>query len=81
MSLAIAAHRGWQFLTDDRAARFYAVQMGVSIGGTLGVLVRLVKQGLLALTEANDILEQMTVRANYRSPVSDLSVLVGKAQE
>jgi predicted nucleic acid-binding protein len=55
--------------------------MGVSIGGTLGVLVRLVKQGLLALTEANDILEQMTVRANYRSPVSDLSVLVGKAQE
>jgi predicted nucleic acid-binding protein len=81
MSLAIAAHRGWQFLTDDRAARLHAIQMGVSIGGTLGILVRLVKQGLLALTEANDILEQMTVRANYRSPVSDLSVWVGKAQE
>ncbi len=76
MSLAIAAHRGWQFLTDDRAARNHAARVGVSVAGTLGILVRTVRQGLLTIDEANQVLEQMIVRARYRSPVSDLSILL-----
>jgi len=80
-SLAIAAHRGWRFLTDDRAARRHAERMGVSVAGTLGVLARLVRQGTLTLVEANDLLGQMIVQAEYRSPTTDLRSLVAEMEE
>ena len=74
-SLAIAIHRGYRFLTDDRAARRYAAWAGVPVTGTLGVLMQLVDQGMLTLDDANDLLQGMISRAGYRSPVTDLRML------
>lgn len=75
-SLAIAVQRGWTFITDDRAARLIAMEEGVSITGTLGILLRLIEQDVLLLDEANRLLGEMIARARYRSPVTDLSILL-----
>lgn len=75
-SLAIAAHRLWTFATDDRAARLIAAEVGVSITGTLGILLQLIDQGTLSLDQANHTLALMMVQARYRSPVTDLRDLL-----
>lgn len=77
-SLAIAAHRGWTFVTDDRAARQLAQREGVTVTGTLGILLRLIDQDVLDLDEANRLLGLMTARARYRSPVTDLRDLLDR---
>jgi predicted nucleic acid-binding protein len=76
MSLAIARCRGWHLLTDDRAARMVARRLGVAYSGTLGLLIRAVRQGHLTLDEGNSLLSGMIARARYRSPVSDLRDLL-----
>lgn len=73
--LAIAESRGMTLATDDLAARRTAGELGVSLTGTLGILVRSVREGHLPLSDANDILRQM-VQLGYRSPVHDLDGLV-----
>ena len=65
VSLAIAAHRKWKFLTDDRGARRYARKLGVEIGGTLGTLVLLIKHDILSLAEAS---EQRPVHCFHKPP-------------
>jgi predicted nucleic acid-binding protein len=75
-SLAIAAYRHWGFLTDDRAARNYAKNLGVEIGGTLGILVQLMKRNHLSIAEANFQLDQMVSKAKYHSPVTNIAVLL-----
>jgi uncharacterized protein len=76
MSLAIAAQRDWHFLTDDRAARAYATKLGISVSGTIGVLIQLVKQQHLDIDTANECLAQMILLAKYRSPLTDLRTLI-----
>lgn len=80
-ALAIAAHRGLTFATDDRAARERAVQEGVELTGTLGILLQLVEGGSLTVDEANELLGLMITRARYRSPVTDLRSLLGGTEE
>jgi predicted nucleic acid-binding protein len=74
MSLAIARHRGWRFLTDDHAARSKADELGVSKAGTLAVLVQAVNRSLVTLEEGNSLLRAM-IAHNYQSPVTDLAEL------
>jgi len=74
-SIAIARFRGWQFLTDDLAARRYALGLGVQVSGTLGCLVLAVELGLCGLDQANAWLAQM-LRHGFRSPVLDLTQLL-----
>jgi predicted nucleic acid-binding protein len=71
-SLAISRHRGWDFYTDDRRARRFADELGITISGTLGVLVGLVEAGSLTIESANELLVEMVRIARYRSPVTDL---------
>lgn len=68
--LAIALHRKYILGTDDLAARKVAQAKGVPVVGTIAALT-LCRHGLLALDEANRLLEQM-IRAGYRSPVTRL---------
>lgn len=75
VSLAIAKVRGWSFFTDDSVARDAARDLGVPLGGTLGVLLRLVRSRRLTMDEGNSLLAQMIDRARYWSPVSDLRLL------
>ena len=76
MSLAIAHSRGWHLLSDDRAARIVARRLGVAYSGTLALLIRAVRQGILTVDQGNDLLAEMIARARYRSPVSDLRDLL-----
>jgi len=80
MSLAIASSRGWRFLTDDWAARRYARQINVSSSGTLGLLLYAVQQGEATVEQANAWLQTMIDRAHYRSPVTDLRLLIHPEQ-
>lgn len=80
MSLAIAQCRGWQFLTDDRAARTHAEHLEVSFSGTLGLLLYAVRKDHLAVEEGNELLAKMIERARYRSPVSDLRLLLEEGE-
>lgn len=73
-SLAIAQSRGWVVLTDDRAARRYALEHGVKLSGTLGCLGLGVKRQLWTLAEGNARLGEM-IDVGYYSPVADLSEL------
>lgn len=73
-SLAIAQHRRWAFLTDDKLAREIAHERGVVVSGTLGVLVQAVKSGRMTINEGNELLQRMIARG-YRSPYNSLSPL------
>ncbi len=73
--LAMAAHRQARVLTDDRDARALAAQMRISVSGTVGVLIRLVKTGRLTLSKANHLFQQM-VGHGYHSPVETLKELL-----
>lgn len=74
--LCLARQRGWDFLSDDRAARRQAAQWNIRVSGTLGILVAAVQDGLLPLIEANALLQMMVAKANYRAPLTDLSLLL-----
>ena len=74
-SLAIARHRGWLLLTDDRAARAEATRLGVLVSGSLGCLVLAIERHLYSLSQANIWLQEM-IRQGYRSPVTDLTPLL-----
>ncbi|MDM8530231.1 hypothetical protein QUF63_03605 [Anaerolineales bacterium HSG25] len=58
-SIAIAKHRQWTFLSDDKAARTQSKQLKVSVSGTVGLLIPLVKHNKLNVTEADDLLQKM----------------------
>jgi predicted nucleic acid-binding protein len=76
-SLAIAAERGWLFLTDDRSARRVAQAQGVRISGTLGCLLRGIQQQHWSIEATNQWLALM-IAEGYRSPVDDLQLLIGE---
>lgn len=73
--LAIAAQRKWVFLSDDRATRQAAAKLDVPVSGTLGVLVSLVKRGLLK-PEEGDLALQAMVKKGYFSPVHSIVELI-----
>ena len=74
-AIAAAVQRGALLATDDAAARRIARQQGVVVTGTLGLLALAVRQNLLTLPEANDLLSKM-VAQGYRSPLEKLDELM-----
>jgi len=54
--LAVAYSRRMGLLTDDRPARDRAQTLGVTLSGTLGVLLRLVDAGRLSVGDADELL-------------------------
>jgi len=69
--LALARHRGWMVLTDDKSARRRLWREKLPLTGTLGILKLAVEQELLSAEEGNALLHQMTA-AGYHSPYEDL---------
>ena len=74
-SLAIAQHRGWLLLTDDKAARREARNRRIPLSGTIGCLVGAVENGVCTLDEGNALLADILDEGFY-SPVSDLTRLI-----
>jgi len=57
------------------AARRLAQERQVSLTGTLGILVTLVREQTLSLSVANELLTDM-IRQRYRSPVDRLDAII-----
>ena len=74
-SIAIAKHRQWTFLSDDKAARQTCRSLSVPVTGTIGVLLALVKHHHIGLADANLLLSRMKA-TGYYSPVDSLSQLL-----
>jgi predicted nucleic acid-binding protein len=55
--LAIARHRGWILLSDDRAARDEGIRLVIIVSGSVGCLVLAVERGLGTLEQANTWLQ------------------------
>lgn len=51
------------FLTDDAGARLAAVEMGYRVHGTIGVLLRAVRRGLLTVARAQDLVRTIGDRS------------------
>lgn len=73
--LALAIARDLTLASDDRAARQQAKEHGIRLTGTIGILVRAVRQEYIPLSKANDVLARM-IALRYRSPVQRLDDLV-----
>lgn len=73
--LAIARHRNWLLLTDDRDARQEAMRQGIRVSGSIGCLVLAVDHGICSLSQANIWLDEM-IKRGYHSPVTDLTPLI-----
>jgi predicted nucleic acid-binding protein len=69
--LAIAQHRTWALLTDDKLARKLALSRGVVVSGTLGVLTQAARRQLLTADQVDKVLGDMLARG-YRSPFDSL---------
>ncbi len=69
--LALARHREWLVLTDDRAARKMLRPENREATGTLGILKLAVERELLTLEEGNTLLRWM-IQAGYHAPYEDL---------
>ena len=69
--LALAISRRMTFATDDLAARRLADEHKVPLTGTLGILIRLVREQYLSLEFANGLLAKM-IQLRYRAPVKRL---------
>jgi predicted nucleic acid-binding protein len=75
--IAVVKNRGGLFVTDDRKARQAALEMGVKVTGTLGILVVAVERKVIPIDEANHLLAQM-IKYGYRSPIVNVNSLRGK---
>ncbi len=74
--LCLARQRNWDFLSDDRAARRQAEKWKIAVSGTIGVLVAAIQGNQVSLADANALLQLMIVKAHYRTPLSDLGLLL-----
>lgn len=73
--LSLAISRDMKVLTDDLDTRRYAQRMGISVSGTIGVLVLSVKKGIISKDEGNIFLLKM-IEKGYYSPIKSLDGLV-----
>lgn len=78
--LAAAYLRRGLLVTDDRRARTLARRLGVSVTGTIGVLVRLVRDGRLTHAAADMLLANM-ISAGFRSPIRHLDEAMPDGEE
>ena len=73
--IAVAIHRNGMFVTDDRKARQVALELGVKVTGSLGILVVAVRRRNITRKGANQLLAAM-IENGDRSPVDDLDSLL-----
>jgi predicted nucleic acid-binding protein len=73
--LALAISRRLTLVTDDLAARRLAEDRMVTLTGTLGILITLVRNETLSLKETNMMLADM-IHRGYRSPIDRLDDLI-----
>ena len=76
--MAIARHRNWAFLTDDKPAGATSLALGITVSGTLGAPVQGVKRGQMTVEAGDELLREMIDRG-HRSPRTSLQHLLESA--
>jgi hypothetical protein len=74
--LAAAIRLMGVFASDDQQARKYALQAGIVVIGSVGILVRCVQKGLISETDAQALLDRM-IDTGYHSPITNLDEILG----
>ena len=69
------------FLTDDASARMVAEQMGFSVHGTMGVLVRSIRRGQMEAKEVLDVLKEIPSKTTLHIKRSLLDEIVIKIEK
>ncbi len=64
-AIALAYEKGWRIILDDRHARNVAKRLGVTMIGTVGILVRAKRQGHIAAVKP--FIEQLEMQNFYIS--------------
>jgi predicted nucleic acid-binding protein len=60
------------FACDDRLARSEAVRLGVPLTGTVGILIKAVRNGVLDFKKANAVLKKM-IAAGFYAPIKRIT--------
>jgi len=66
------------FLTDDAAARLVAKQVGFNVHGTIGILVRAVRRGMMKPKQLVRILEEIPLKSTLYIKSSLLEEIIHK---
>jgi predicted nucleic acid-binding protein len=69
--LAAAILQGAVFASDDRLARKHAIEAGLIVVGSIGILIQCIKKGLINKPAAQELLDKM-IKANFYSPINNL---------
>ncbi|QSG10286.1 PIN domain containing protein [Halapricum desulfuricans] len=75
-ALAVAEVTDGMVVTDDGDARTTAVQRGVDLTGSIGLLVRFVEDGRIAAETADAYLKRWIDEGGFRSPARDFDVFL-----
>lgn len=74
--IAVAESANGTVVTDDGDARKTAMQRGVSVTGSIGLLVRFVERGHVRAEAADQWLKRWIDEAGFRSPARDMDVFL-----
>lgn len=72
------AHPEALFLTDDCAARLVAERMGYRVHGTIGIIIRSIRRGLLSPRQAINVLERVPLNSSLHIRPSLLDSIIQK---
>jgi predicted nucleic acid-binding protein len=70
-SIAVAKNRAWTFACDDKMARQEAASIGVTLTGTIGILIKASKKKHLTVKEADNVLAVM-IKNGFYSPAKSI---------
>jgi predicted nucleic acid-binding protein len=68
------------FFTDDAAARLVAQQMGFKVHGTIGILVRSIRRGIMEQEQVLRILSEIPLKTTLYIKSSLLNEVIGKIE-
>jgi predicted nucleic acid-binding protein len=68
------------FLTDDSAARLAAVQMGMKVHGTIGILIRAIRQGQKTPEEIVELLQSIPKKSTLHIRTDLLSSIINRVK-
>lgn len=68
------------FFTDDGAARLAAKQMGFNVHGTIGILIRAIRRGMMEPRQVVSILEEIPLKSTLHIKPSLLEKIIRKVK-
>ena len=71
-TMALAQHRGWTLICDEKAGRRVAAQYGIPLVGSVGILYKGVISNILTSTDADQAINRMRA-SRQRLPIGSFA--------